>query len=618
MTIPTRARSVPSRVAAAAAAVALAVLSSAVAAHAQTRVGSDGHALDASNRVGAGGYNGPTQNHYNNGINSQISTGNVTGLNYFHNSTGTFDPNVIRTNTNDGAVQAFTQISAPVNYAQRATGAPNFSTYYNTAQYTGQLPQNYVPTKNNVGIIDAPRVSPLTPSTDTRLQNLNDPILNESANLPTPTQATGSGPVNPVGNPTVYSMSPLYGVRQLQPGDTAALSNAYSDRFGSTSRTTGNGPHVDAGRIQKMQDELNDTAVPNGAGIGGTDGSGSTGMASPTAVTYGNAQPDGPATPGQVPTGQFGSTANVSKPFGAALSAAPVPTQSTGTLSKITQHLQIAPGQQSEQLAKLQQRFAQATPNPTAPQAQQQMTQMSLLLKRQQADAAKVRSAAGQPTVAGAGSDTSAFGKGGFGSGSPTAMAPAAPPTAAGKAELPLAARDPAAPTDGPFIISSLATGIRAKGLADLMGTAEKQMRSGQFAQAVDSYDTAGEVAPNNPFVPLGRGFAELGASFYGRAETDLTHAILLEPAVLAGQYDLKGFLGDTRLKFVQQDLTGIAKTENTARPHLLLAYLAHNTGQDDMKVTAPQLDAAAAAGADAKVIGLMREAWNLKAPAGK
>ncbi len=124
-------------------------------------------------------------------------------------------------------------------------------------------------------------------------------------------------------------------------------------------------------------------------------------------------------------------------------------------------------------------------------------------------------------------------------------------------------------------------------------------MRAGQFGQAVDTYDTAAEVAPNNPFVPLGRGFAELGASYYGKAEADLTRAILAEPAVLAGQYDLKGFLGQDRLAFVQKDLTDIGATEQTARPFLLLAYIAHNTGADDATVTTKYLDTAEARGAD-------------------
>ena len=173
-----------------------------------------------------------------------------------------------------------------------------------------------------------------------------------------------------------------------------------------------------------------------------------------------------------------------------------------------------------------------------------------------------------------------------------------------------LAAR---AGADQPFVITSLTLGIRSTGLADLLRSAEAQMRLGQFGQAVDTYNSAAEMAPNNPFVPLGRGFAELGTGYYGQAETDLTCAILAEPAVLAAQYDLKGFLGQDRLKFVQKDLADIGTTEQTARPYLLLAYIDHNTGADDATVTAKDLDTAEARGANKQVVNLMRAAWNLK-----
>ena len=83
-------------------------------------------------------------------------------------------------------------------------------------------------------------------------------------------------------------------------------------------------------------------------------------------------------------------------------------------------------------------------------------------------------------------------------------------------------------------------------------------MRAGKFTQAVATYDTAQEVSPNNPFIPFGRGIAELGASYYGKADLDLSRAINSESALLAGQYDLKGFIGEDRLAFVSNDLAEI------------------------------------------------------------
>ena len=609
----------------AAAAAAVMALSAAGVAHAQQRVGSDGHYNDASNRVGSGGYNGgPSAGRYQTNINSQISTGNVSGLNYFHGQVGTSDPNALHINTGSGNVQAFSQYSAPINYAQRSTGAPNFVPYYNQAQYAPtQGTQPLVGTQNKVGLVPAPTVSPLTPTADTRLQNLNNSPLDTNNNLPTRDQATGgAGPVNPVGNPSLYSMSPLYGVRQIQPNDVSTTDSSYFRQYGTTPRTAGTGPKLDAMRLQQMRNELNDTTVPNGPGgtRGPTDGTvGNAGNGTP-GVTLGGPTGGGAFTGQQVPNAQATGVSVPNQTLGGAVDRPEVATSATGTLGSVRQNLMIAPGQQSQQLAELQKRFTANTPHPTAAQSAQQMARMQVLLNEQRQAMKSAKSAKSGGALAAKGTAGTPDVGGTYGSapvGAPSGsntLTPATPP----KTDLAPIVQAPDATSGQPYVITSLAGGIRAKGLADLLRQGEEQMRSGQFAAAVDKYDSAAEVAPNNPFVPLGRGFAELGASYYGKAESDLTRAIMSEPALLAGQYDLKGFLGETRLKFVQNDLADIAKTEQTARPHLLLAYIAHNTGQDDAKVTGPALDAAAAHGGNAQLIGLMREAWNLKAPAAK
>ena len=617
MTNPTR----PSRPAialAAAAAATLALLSAGSTAHAQLQVGGDGHALDASTRAGSGGYNGSVPSRIQSSNNNQIVTGNVTGLNYFHGSAGTFDPNVLRVGNGDFTVQTFTRTSAPVNYAQRSTGQANYTPYYNQQQLTqpGAVTSDFTTTRNNVGIVAAPTVNPLIPSTDVRLQNLNasPQDFNSTYNLPTPADADG-GPVNPVGNPTLYSMSPLYGVRPVQ-ADAATASGLYNP-YGSA-RGGANGSRLNAAGIQQLRSELaGGPAVPNrpGGSLAGQNAAAGTDV--PGAVP--NQLPFG-----QVPVNQPTETAVANRTVQATFGGQPVPSAVNPTVSSVRQELRVAPGLQSEQLAELQKRFAAAHPNPTAAQSAQQVAQMQLLLRQQKdalAKAEKKRAddrAAGNglagidPTQLRAGGDTAPRATGNIGSPGGAAV-PSTP-----RPDLAPIVRDndAAGPSDQPFVISTLSKGLRSPTLAKMMRSAEEQMRAGQFNQAVDTYDAAAEAVPNNPFVPLGRSFAELGASYYGRAESDLTRAILSEPAVLAGQYDLKGFLGETRLAFVQKDLADIAAHENTARPHLLLAYLAHNAGQDDAKVVAPHLDAAADKGANPRLVELMRTAWNLKAPA--
>jgi tetratricopeptide (TPR) repeat protein len=167
--------------------------------------------------------------------------------------------------------------------------------------------------------------------------------------------------------------------------------------------------------------------------------------------------------------------------------------------------------------------------------------------------------------------------------------------------------------SDKAYMITSLAAGIKAQGLANLLKTAEDQMRQGKFSTALNTYDTARQVAPNNPFAALGQAFAELGAASYGRAEQDFRQAFQAESgAVLLGTYDLRGFLGEDRLKFVVKDLKDINAKEKNERAAFLLAYIAHNLGDDE---NAAKLlnDAEQRAGGNDSTISLMRDSWQLK-----
>jgi hypothetical protein len=619
---------------AAAAGAAVALLAAASPALAQYRVGADGHLNDANNRAGSGGYNTTSDASYRSALNGQIITGNSTGLSYFHGGTdGEFDSNVFQGSTNDAAVQSFNAISAPVNTASRTTGQSVYQPYYNTQSYATQPPPSFTTTSNGVGFTSAPVSSPLTPSADTRVGDLNAaPTDLQGTNLATPGTLDQAGPVNNVGNDTLYSLSPLYGVRELQAGNQTQ-GNRFMSRSGDN--PLGAGPRMDPNDIQQLRKDLEvapaDKDQTNGDQTPGTDNTDNSANPGNPANGAGNGvNPSAPGTLGQpAASGRVSGTSVANAAItGAAITPQRVSSSINAPYGSQQQNLLIPADQQSRQILALQQRFVANNPHPNAVEAANQTNRLILAVRKQEADALKIaRAKAGMPDNTAGSPD--AAGNAGVGAapmtgGSGIATAGAHPQPTAGAKPADLApivrdpnAAEPVANPDQPFVITSLASGIRAKGLADLLRSAEGQMRSGQFGQAVDTYDTAGEVAPNNPFVPLGRAFAELGASYYGRAEIDLTRAISTEPAVLAAQYDLKGFLGQDRLKFVQKDLTDIGTTEQTARPYLLLAYIDHNTGADDATVTAKDLDTAEARGANQQVIDLMREAWNLK-PAAK
>ena len=165
-----------------------------------------------------------------------------------------------------------------------------------------------------------------------------------------------------------------------------------------------------------------------------------------------------------------------------------------------------------------------------------------------------------------------------------------------------------------PLIITSLASGVSAKGLGDLLKDGEDKMRQGKFSESVATYETAQQVAPNNPFVYLGRCFAELGSSYYGKADLDLRRAVFLDEAVLAGRYDLNGFLGQDRVSLVQSELSKIAGSEKGARASVLMAFISHSTGADT--AAGKSLDDAAARGGYAGLVDQMRATWGIRATA--
>jgi hypothetical protein len=131
-----------------------------------------------------------------------------------------------------------------------------------------------------------------------------------------------------------------------------------------------------------------------------------------------------------------------------------------------------------------------------------------------------------------------------------------------------------------PLKINSLATGVRAKGLHDLLAGAEDLMRQGKFQSAIDRYNTAQQVAPNNPLVALGRANAELGAGAYRQASTDLHLIFVNDPTTLMAQYSLDQWFPSGRLDKIREELTGLSSQDpKEEMPEFLLTYLAYNGG---------------------------------------
>ncbi|HSZ54547.1 MAG TPA: hypothetical protein VK797_02725 [Tepidisphaeraceae bacterium] len=162
--------------------------------------------------------------------------------------------------------------------------------------------------------------------------------------------------------------------------------------------------------------------------------------------------------------------------------------------------------------------------------------------------------------------------------------------------------------------IHSVATGVRAKGLHDLLSSAEDLMRQGKFQSAIDRYNMAQQVAPNNPLVAMGRANAELGAGAYRQASNDLRLLFVSDPATLMAQYDLAAWFPPERLKSIKQELSDLSsKDTKDEMSEFLLAYLAYNTG--DSQAAARHLEESRKrSGGKDPALDLMQTDWKLSA----
>ena len=134
---------------------------------------------------------------------------------------------------------------------------------------------------------------------------------------------------------------------------------------------------------------------------------------------------------------------------------------------------------------------------------------------------------------------------------------------------------------EGPIKVSSLAIGIKAKGLHDLLlGGEGLILAKGNSIKRFRSSIRACRVAPNNPLALLGRAHAELAGGYYAQAEIDLRKLFGSDPELLMAQFDLSAVLPKDRAAFVRKDLKELMTSDPKAeRPWFLLAYLDYNTG---------------------------------------
>ncbi len=154
-------------------------------------------------------------------------------------------------------------------------------------------------------------------------------------------------------------------------------------------------------------------------------------------------------------------------------------------------------------------------------------------------------------------------------------------------------------------------------GLNEMLKRAETQLREGKFNSAIDTYEQAEKVSPNNPLIKLGRTHAELGGGYYRRAEMSLRQTLSADKNLLAGQYDLRSIIGDERLKVVEQDLKDLVqKNTNDTGAAVLLSYVYYNTANERRAAALLDLAEKRSDGKD-PFVSVLKKNWSLPAPDG-
>ena len=598
-------------------------------ASAQYRVENDGRMLDANNRIGSGGTNAnDSWRRVGEQVNgNDIVVGNVTGGREFHGHVPYTDPRAFRgQNSSNGLTSD--------NFIKNSSGpdsrmASDVTTFYGASRAVAP-PQGYQSLGPGTGAYVPQTNVPARLPGDQRLGTLD--LENTENPLPTPGQYVLPGPVDPTAGQLFTVGSPTAGIR--------TMSAAEINGFTSNTQYNPVGAKLDDAAIQRMRDELNQAAgglaLPSQPGKTPTTPNTTPGQpnVAPGALpntpgvnpTAPGAIPGAtPAAPGAIPTTpaaqQPGATPVVQQPVVQPINNA-VAAVPGGANTNQGVYFIPPPEKQSTLLADLRDRYQQKL-------ADQNLSDEDKARAFNEYQRAKANPTPGQPgAVPG---QPGQPGQPGAVAAAPGATGNVAIPPAPGAATRPAVPdytkrgeeilkrpidqktqKELAAKHTEPIKVPSLAKGIKGKGLNDYMQAAEAAMKDGKFTLAFEEYDKAEQIAPNNPLTRLGRANAELGASYYARAEAHLRDVFTNHPELLGAQYDLTSMLGEQRLKTIIKDLKEVAKKDtNEPRPLFLLSYIAYNTGHEQEALGYLDLADKRADGKN-PFYKLLRENWSL------
>jgi tetratricopeptide (TPR) repeat protein len=531
---------------------------------AQYRITTDGHNLDASNRIGSNGYNAAVQTNPNPNSNEvtqeDIFLGNVSGLGGFH---GGFDrgPGAFTGNLPPEPSLQLQRVSG----TSSPTAAPTYNRpqpYFNEQTSSGPPP----------GFEQIPGTGSYMQSPTPTLQP-GDYRLGATLDVPVPTlpgrgEIMGPGQVDPTATltPTFLSGAPLPALRAY------STTQPVSYAPGQSVITNTLAMQLSEGDINRLRAEVNQNA---------------------TQWQPSNPPPAVPS-PGAVPVMPLAGAQAITSP-NISESAAVVSGASNSSPGDVStgesQRQYIAalppPAEQSPQYAKLQELLSQyQSAHPQSDQEANRLFQAALRARREYIESLS------NPTME-------------------TPVLPLPGATNPPGVVMPVSPANLAPPA--PLAIGSIGQSIVAPGLSQLVRQGEDLAHHQKFKDAIAKFMDARQVAPNNMLITVDLANAELGAGFYEEAEQYLREAFTADPALLMGRYDLKSLIGDGPLQILIAELKRVASNSDSATPVFLLAYLSYNTGDTDKAVEYLKLAQRRAGGQD-DVIRSLGEHWSLPA----
>jgi hypothetical protein len=557
---------------------------------AQGRV-DNGNVLDASNRIGSGGYN-TVAPRVGSSYNTDIFNGNATGPN--SRSLVYRPPDAFWGGLPYSPSQVLLQQSGG-NYLPNGRPAYGVTQPYFSDLYTNvNVPQGLqaVPYTGTYSV--APSAS--GPLEDARL-GVNNKAPTQL--LPGLGEATGPGAVDPSAQtlPGYLVATPFYGVQAVPGGQLLNSDYLGASGLNTSPSTSEVQENLTPSEILQLRAELaRGSAVWQGippqqvAAAAGKNGTGSTGASAQNNQSYVGAAPIVPGEP-------IRATANGTQPLGdkamivdARISsgqATPINGKvSTGQSYRQSLPPLPTPAEQSPQYVQLKQRLDKyQAMHPANDEQANQIFQAELRLRRQM---------------------IAASGK---------SFNPEIPNGGAAMPESPSPTPQPqtpsvAGPSEEPLHIHSIGQSISAPGLSKLIDDGEAQARNQKYRDAIAKFREAESVAPNNYMIVIDLAEAELGAGFYEQANDDLRDAYNADPALMMGRFDINSVISDNRVQVLIADLKRVGTSSDSPTPVFLLAFISYNMGEPDKALSYLKMAQTRAGGQD-ELIGSLIEHWS-------